>query len=296
MRHRDRLADLDVVERRVRVVHAHVEDVEALARVELEGRVVLDRLEVRRAGVVDAVGVAGLQLDEALGGLGAPLEDDLVDLGRLAPEGRAGLERDVVALDPLLELVGAGPVRLADDRAVGGSLLEVGRVIDREGAERHLREERGVRSAEAELDGQGVDRLDRLDHAGVGLAVVGLGLAVDLGGGRVGHGLERRRAGRLGGAPRWGPGWVSPSRRRPRPGSRSWHQGRRVGRATEFRACSLDLLFSVPGGGRSHANGNPLSPRVTRVRASLAPAMARRHPRMQYAARAVPVRTAGPSG
>ncbi len=72
--HGDRLADVRVIPRRNRVVHAQVERVETLARVELEVRVTLDGRQVLLGRVVDAVHRPGLQLDEALRRLAVPAE------------------------------------------------------------------------------------------------------------------------------------------------------------------------------------------------------------------------------
>ena len=119
------------------------------------------RGEVLGADVVDAVHGAGLQLDQALGGLGAPAEHQGLGDGRVAPVVVVAGQDQLVAAVPLLEHVGAGADRVADQRvAAAAGLLEVVRGVDREGGERHLRAEGHVRVAQLEADRQGIDGLD----------------------------------------------------------------------------------------------------------------------------------------
>ena len=200
--HGDRLSDANVGPRRDRLVHADVERIQALARVDRDARIGLDGGDVVRARVVDAIDCARLKLDPALGALIAPSELEVRGHGLAAPIPVISLEDEAVALVPGHELVRAGAVGLVKDRLVGHVGCQVVRVLDAEGAEGDLGQEGDVRSAEVELDGQSIDRGDLLEVAGVrsdatgGLAGCRVGCAL------VGGCVGRRHARRIRGARR----------------------------------------------------------------------------------------------
>ena len=233
--HRDRLADGLVVPRGLVDVEAEVQDVERLAREQLQGRVALDRREIVGPDVVDPIDRPRLELLEPLGGLGAPLDHDRLGLRRGAPVVRVCDERDVVALDPFLDHVRAGPVGGPDVAVIGGVRLEPVGILDVVGRERDLGQERDVRRAQVELDRQPVERLDLAERPGVAggrLGAVDCGRRIRLSGvcllarrnGRYGRGRRgRTRRGRRAGAGREHDRRCCSKRAKPQPSGRCGH-------------------------------------------------------------------------
>src|SRR4051794_10587772 len=162
---RQRLAHLQVVERRVVLVDPHVRDVERRPVEDLEARVALDRVDVLRLDEVVPLDLTRLQGLQPRRVVGDRTEDQLVDLRLLAPVVVVLDERELVAARPGIEGEGAradrmlgaerprrveDPVRV-DAPLVGAVLLQRLRARDSERRERQRAEER-------------CGRLRQLDH------------------------------------------------------------------------------------------------------------------------------------
>ncbi len=175
--HGDGLTHAHVIERRVGIGHADVEDVQRRTFQQLQVRVAADRLEVVRAGVVDAVNRAGLELEQTGGRFGLPTENQGVGEGRLAPIAGILGEDDLFATPPFLDHVGAGANRMLQEFAAAALSFKVLRRLDAEGREGYLRRESRVGPAQGELDGHRIERGDLAHQAGIGLigAIGGVG-------------------------------------------------------------------------------------------------------------------------
>ena len=154
----DRLTHLEVVERLPAVVHGQDRLPFRRADVHREARIGLElRHQFRRREIGIGVDVAGEHGGDGGCRIGDEFVGDLVELGGRAPIVGVLDQHDDVALDPVGELEGSGADRMGG--VVGGA---IGR-HDLRVAPAEIVEEIALRVLQRDLDGQRVDRLDRVD-------------------------------------------------------------------------------------------------------------------------------------
>src|SRR6185436_8719568 len=124
----DRLADLRVVERLLRLVEPDVADVERRAVEDLQVVVALDRRDVLRLDEVVALDLARLERLETRRVVGDRPEDDLVELRLVAPVVVVAGDREAVTAGPRLELERPGADRVL--RAERPGRAEYALVVD----------------------------------------------------------------------------------------------------------------------------------------------------------------------